>query len=345
MASNNVYFEGVETALYTRTQKRRRSSPSNQFLEFQYELEAIPVYFVSAHSCLCAFDNPCYGEKRNLTFEIPKDTYIMSFSQVNDAFRGTLSTDRAVITNSRSLRQYLYMHDTSDLLDNPEVGSTKFSLFSGVQRATSTAEEITEYPNVAYTFNHEKEDEPEKNFSGVYAIDGISSYKGMETLNNSKSVVPQELTRKNYFLEDIIQEVYEKTGIQKGIFVCTGCLPICSSSSLKPKNVEATLDKIATIMHIANNRYKTLKPTWTRDEMLQMGKESFIPTDIAIKFPSTGMDPSEVVDMHAAGLLEGDYILNEMPQLIVDEEDRETVRKKLRTLEVLSGSTPVDRHS
>ena len=334
MSSNKrIYFEAEEPyETGTNPAPLMPLQPDVEFTKIANYLEAIPIYFITAHSCLCAFDRPCYGEKRNLTFSIPPETYIVSLSQVNDAFAGSLSLDREIVTNSDALRRYLYVHDTGDLLDNPEVGSTKFSLFSGILRAISTPEEVTEYPNIAFTFNDAKETAAEKNFAGVYAIDNVGTYSGLKTLNNSNSIVPQDFSRKNFFLEDIIQEVYKTTGIHKGIFVCSGCLPICPNKKLKEAHIQDTIQKIGSIMHIANCRYNTIHPTWTKDEMRQMGREHCIPNDIAIKCLATGIDPSEVFEMHKSDLVDAENILKDLPALLADDEDRDRVRKKLRTL-------------
>jgi hypothetical protein len=235
-----------------------------------------------------------------------------------------------IIKNSDTLRKYFLLHDTGDLIDNPQVGTTDFSLFAGITRATSpytTKHEPTLYPNVAFSFN-EKE-KGENNFAGVYAIDGIKEFHGLSTLNNTKSIIKENPARRNFFLKDIIQEVYKETGKSKGIFILTGCLAICGSPHVKQKESEAAAKKFANMINIANNYYNTLRTTWTQDELVKMGYKDVIPKNVAIKEPTTGLDIDEVMAMHKAGLIDAQTLVQYLPALLHPDE-RDILKRKLR---------------
>ena len=324
----------------TATVKRQRVATDSpiSFETFSKELEALPVYMIIAHSCICPLGKSCYKDKPNPSFKIPSDTYILSFSQANDVFCSSKPLDRLIIESHRVLRNYLYLHDTDDLIQDSTVGTTKFSLFDGIMRAvspydptdpTGSVNPPTEYPNIAYTFNDHDTEIAEENISGIYRIDTITEFLGLKTINNTKSIIKQDKARRNFFLGDVIREVYEATGIPKGLFISTGCLPICPITATD-KDREDTMRYIGNLMNVANNHYRTLRPTWTRAEMISMGQAEKIPRDIPVNVPTTGIDPSELIAMNATDLLSSKEILEHLPLLFADEEDREAVKKSVR---------------
>jgi hypothetical protein len=140
------------------------------------------------------------------------------------------------------------------------VGKTKFSFFSGLQRAASPYDQEEEpvlYPNIAFSFNKEGDLDPTNNDQGVYLMPKFGK------INNTMSILPQDPKRENWFLEDIVQEVYEKTGTHKGIFLLGGCLSICS---LRQKMSD--LNRAAELIHLANVRYTSVRETFTQEEMI-----------------------------------------------------------------------------
>ena len=321
----------------TATVKRQRiaAAAPNSFETFSKELEALPIYMIIAHSCICPLGKSCYKDKPSPSFEIPPDTYLISFSQANDVFCASKALDTLIIESHRVLRNYLYLHDTDDLIQDSTVGTTRFSLFDGIMRAVSPYEPTdppTEYPNIAYTFNDRDTEIAEENLSGVYRIDTITKFLGQKTLNNTKSIIKQNKTRQNFFLGDVIREVYEATGIPKGIFISTGCLPACPIVATD-KDREDTMRYIGNLMNVANNHYRTLRPTWTRPEMISMGQAEKVPRDIPVNIPTTGIDPSELIAMKRDGLLNSkdiETILEHLPAMLADDADREEVKNSLR---------------
>jgi len=304
-------------------EKRRREAP---FETAHQNLKDVPIYLIIAHSCLVPIGAPCYRERPPISFEIPQNTYVLSFAQSNDVFCGTKNTDKLIIKNRESIRKYLLLHDTDDLTDHPKVGDTHFSLFTGLMRAASSALSPTTYPNIAYTLNNPDLLMGEQNSFGVYCID---EHNELKLLNNTKSIVKEDPSRNNFMLEDIIEEVYRTTKVRKGIFISTGCLPVYPSSSVTKKIAYESARFAGNLIHIANNYYRTICPTWTRQEMEAMGLLDQVPQDIPTRIPTTAMDPTEIIEMDQEGLAEAKMILEEMPFLLADEEDKEFVAKTL----------------
>ena len=316
-------------------EKRKREDPIPIFLKARDDLKDLPIYLIDAHSCLAPIGVPCYRERPDVSFEIPENTYVISFAQANDVFRGSTFIDRLIIKNRESFRKYLYLHDTNDMIEHPQVGDTHFSLFTGVTRATAPSQ----YPNVAFTFNC-SETTGERNASGIYCIDSVDEYQGLKTLNNTKSIIKEDPKRNNFMLKDIIEEVYQATGSRKGIFILTGCMPVYHSSAVTNKINNESVRFAGNLIHIANNYYRTLRPTWTKEELDTMGLIHQIPIDIPTNFPVTAMDPDEIIDMEKEELSDAAMILESMPSLLSDEEDRGAVIKAL-SLKTTSHTSPV----
>ena len=260
-------------------------------LQFYISLEEVPMYLILGHACICPTSGLCFGEiPKRTEFAIPNNTYFVNFAQPGDLYCGSTSK---VLKNMENIRLYLNLHSESDILTTNEVGKTKFSFFSGVQRATSPdgqGQEPVFYPNIAFSFN--KDDgkqpilDPTKNEQGVYLLPKFGK------LNNTMSILPQDLNRKNWFLEDIVQEVYEKTGTNKGIFVLAGCLSICSV-----RQKMSDLNRAAELMHLANVRYTSLRETFTKEEMIQHIGVVALPVDEGVYDPVSTMSPMEIQHM------------------------------------------------
>jgi hypothetical protein len=325
-STETVLIERRELTVGKRRREEEQEDPLADFQKAKADLKGLPIYLISAHSCLVPIGIPCFRERPDPSFEIPADTYVLSFSQANDLFCGSDQIDKLIIRNRESIREYLYMHDTNDVLDHPLVGETHFSLFTGLTRATSSTEEPTPYPNIAFTFNsHDVTDE--LNPYGVYCIDSVDRYEGLATLNNTKSIIRENHKRNNFMLKDIIQEVYKATGSNKGIFISTGCLHVYPSSSSTKKIARESARFAGNLIHIANNYYRTLRPTWTKEEMASLGQFDKVPLDIPTRYPVTAMDPVEVMEMEHDELLDALHIVEEMPFLLADKEDRDKVLK------------------
>jgi len=305
--------------------KRKRPDVTTDFHENRDYLKSLPIYLIVAHSVLPPIGVPCFRDRPQISFEIPDDTHVISFAQSNDVFCGTEQTDKLIVVHQDSLCDYLFLHDIDDIREIDSVGTTDFSFFSGLLRATATAE----YPNIAYTFNNGDLSGAEHNPYGVYRIDLMSDHEGIEVFNNTKSIVKENLTRNNFMLKDVIEEVYDATGSRKGIFISTGCLPICPTTSISKKIARESVKFAGNLLHIANNEYRTTRPTWTRTEIDAMGLLDLIPFDIAVKYPMTAMDPAELIEMEQEQLSEAKMIIERMPFLLADRDDRAVVTKHI----------------
>ncbi len=284
---------------------------------FVEEIATTPVFLVSGHSCICLEDGKCFGEEPSRYFKIPRDTYIATFGVPGDAFCMT-NAERSIAAFYDDIRKFMYTHSVSDVIQVPGIGRDSFSLLSNLKRATGDKGRVesTPYPNIAYSFNEftyvtkkvkgvektmKKIVPREENEFGVYRLDTLPPYFDGNTLDNRMSIREQDEKRDNWFLEDIIQETYEKAGVKRGIFILAGCLTSCNS---RKAATGPHMDRAAMAMEIAHNMYNTLCPTLTNEELYTIyGGNSRTPYNIAIPSVPVTMEPSEVKEMVSKGLL------------------------------------------
>ena len=130
-------------------------------LQFYISLQEVPMYLVLGHACICPESGLCFDETPKRTeFAIPNNTYFVNFAQPGDFYSG--STSR-LLKNTGNIRSFLSLHSESDIPTTNEVGKTKFSFFSGLQRATSPDDRGLEpvfYPNIAFSFNKDNGKQP-----------------------------------------------------------------------------------------------------------------------------------------------------------------------------------------
>lgn len=280
--------------------------------QFYDSLQDIPMYVIWGHSCVCPNGEECFGEMPKRTeFAIPTDTYLVNLSQPGDFFCGDFKT---IAENQTNILSYLSLHGEGDMYGFYSIGKTTYSMFSGIQRATSpmvgdTFQEPVLYPNVSFTFNAvDQKTNRTENECGVYTMPFSFSFSGKP--NNSMSILPQDYKRNNWFLEDIIEEVYEKTNTRKGIFILAGCLERCY-----PKMEMNELNHAAERMHIANVRYPTLRETFTYDEL----KEHSIYNpmfDVGVSKPIATISPREIRYMTKQCLTCPKRIVEKVPEML-----------------------------
>lgn len=256
---------------------------------FVKEVDKLPVYLIAAHSCICSKGATCYGEKHPFAFELPDNTYIVNMVQPGDY---SCVLDSIVHLNVNYIRKFLYVHDVDDVEMSDLVGKSNFSFFSGLQRAVGPSEQ----PNILYTFNEKGPDGQfltrDKNPYGVYDISDEFSSRDYK---NSMSIIPQDPTRKNWSLKQIISDVYKATGKRKGVFISTGCLSPCKSADSGPSMREAGM-----IMAKADAEYRTHRETLTAEELDKKLIER--PYNMGIKKPHAALDPRLIKEMAAEGL-------------------------------------------
>ena len=239
---------------------------SDSFFTFLREMRDMPVYFINAHACICSHKPTCFDEPFTEYFTIPKNVYLLSFveagdySCVDEGLANWLSYDKRQKTG---VADYFLLHSPSDMELNDSIGKSRFSIFSYAKRAAQRRDggEPIKYPNIIYSFNPDTPDTPpEKNVYGVYRIDLRKMLKSEFTNNNS--IISQDSSKQSYFLEDIIYEVFEKTGMNKGIFINGGCMSSCSSKNFMGKHI----DDAAKMIEYANNMYTTIRDVVTKEE-------------------------------------------------------------------------------
>jgi len=209
---------------------------------------------------------------------VPKDTYIVSFGSPGDYSLSDNETLQTICENLQNLRKFMNVHSTSDILPNKKTRKRTYSLFAHVHRSAPTSE----YPNISYTLNNVDKERPTRkayNEYGVYRLDTLNP-AAAPTLTNKDSLVPQDIDREDFYLEDIIQEVYKATGIHKGIFINLGCL-----TAFRGPSTAKYMETLESIYEKANNMYNTIVPTMTAEEILETHGIAAIPKDVRIPAP------------------------------------------------------------
>jgi hypothetical protein len=257
---------------------------------FVKEVHKLPVYLIAGHSCICNKGGMCDGERHPFAFNLPENTYIVNMVQPGDY---SCTIDSVIRINVDAIRKFLFVHDTDDIDMSDVVGKSRFSFFSGLQRAVGPSK----HPNISYTFNQNGLDGKllprEQNPYGVYNI-SRSLYSFMD-INNSTSIIPQDPLRNNWSLKQIINQVYETEGIPKGIFISTGCLAACNS-----EGSETSMHEASMMMATANAEYRTHRETLTGEELDK--KLISRPYNVGIHYPHSALDPKLVKEMAAEGL-------------------------------------------
>jgi hypothetical protein len=285
-------------------------------VRFIDEVKSLPIYHILGHSCICPKQDKCFGRSEDKTFKIPKDTYIVSLSTPGDFYCGSSSD---VLDNKYNLRDYLYMHSESDLESfTNNTRKNKFSFFSGVQRATSTDDHVTEYPNITFQLvefktnaNGKKTNdlvEPEKNELGIYDITNISQ---VTELNNTMALFPQEPAHGDMYLKDIIQMVYAKTGSNRGIFILGGCMEVCHKHQERE-----SLDEAANLIYRASVMYPTIKPTFLLNELQEIGRSYNIPKNTGVRYPVSRISPEEIEELTKSNLTHPAPYVNKLTKLV-----------------------------
>lgn len=326
--TNNTNYSNLPPGVKFITSYNKPSKNTVELSEAEtliQEVQDLPVYFISGHSCICPRDKPCFfGRKEPSEFTIPEDTYIVSYASPGEFFCGD---DRVLLSNYKVIRDYLYMHSQSDLNVSDEVGTSKLSFFSGIKRATSTRDTPIEYPNIGFELvsfyegaNGKKIKEkgimpPAYNPHGIYkASYAVSEISYGKKLDNRIAYIPQEESHKDMYLKDIIELVYAKSGTRKGVFILGGCLETCMNGQSRED-----LNVAARKMEYANNMYNTIKKTFVKEDLQRLNLERFIPGDngLHIDKPFSTISVEEIEEMKKAGLTTAQAYA-ELPYLLHD---------------------------
>lgn len=292
---------------------------------FRKELEDIPIYFINGHSCLCRLEGPCMGEKVEPFFEIPADTYLLTQGEAGDYSCLTEASIGYLASNSEDIRDFLTVHSSSDMRNLGE--NTEYSLFGQMMRAAQNREkgEKLVYPNINFSFNPDQGTHLRDNKYGVYRIDAGDGLLTEKTINNRMSLVKHDPKRKNWFLKDVIEEVYTKSGKRKGIFVNGGCLSSCTSKVPSGEHI----DKAAMVMSLANMMYPTVRETLTAEEMNEKGM--YVPANVGSYSRYFKIHPNVAKELVNAGLYKGNDLLKNK-NIWANEGDRSKFREYINKM-------------
>ena len=297
---------------------------SKRFIE---EMMRIPVYVIRAHSCV---DSAATAAKKNVpqTIEIPDDTYIVTFGSPGDYM--CTSNNRLINIKARlmDIRKYMYTHSQSDVIPH-KAEKPMLSIFSDMKRAAQYREgdEKVMYPNISYTMNNidpvrMTRAAVQDNDYGVYRIDDIPIFQIEDFTNKDNSLVSQNINRDDWSLGQIIEEVYEKTGMRKGIFISLGCLSGCGTQGATAPNF---LMDMASVHEEANALYNTVRPTMTKGEVIQNFGVKALAKDVPTSQPLTRWTPGMYERMVKEGLVDPEEWTEMLENM--DEEDWGTLYK------------------
>lgn len=239
---------------------------------FIADVLSTPVYVIAAHSCIVS---PHYAKttKSKHYFIVPKDTYIVSFGSPGDHLYTDTNTIQTIHEGLDDMRKFMYCHGSDDVTNKPKTKKRTVSLFGDIKRAAPT----TKYPNICYTMDNVDRERPTRrayNPHGVYRIDHEEQ---VHKLTNKYSYVAQDVDIQDFYLNDIIEEVYQKTGIRKGIFINLGCL-----SAFRGTATSKYMEDAERMYEEANLLYNTVLPTLTQEELLKQFGQNMVPNDIRI---------------------------------------------------------------
>ena len=260
--------------------------------EFIRKIRNTPLYFINAHACICDTSGSCHGDKMEPFFTIPNDAYILTFGTATDFSCLDEISIPFLLRQKQNIKDYLWIHSASDMSQHKEIGKTLFSVFADLKRATQSVTGDIKYPNLNYSFNNDKSVADRSAKVNPYGVYRIHSGFDVTNMNNTQSILPQDSSRNNWFLEDIIKEVYAKTGISTGIFLNGGCLSSCTNEA-----IGMHMNLAAHIMNEAHSIYPTICNTVTAAEIKRVHKSLNAPHDEGIKHPFTYANPAEMESM------------------------------------------------
>ena len=225
-------------------------------------IHALPIYLISAHSCISkqVKGQPTMAEYGGFqfpfAFTVPEKTFIVSFSEPGSATCSDRGTEQFIQTQSELIRQFLYLHGPDEFEDHMQG-----SIFSRATRATAgTLADPIEFPNINYTFEPDTQGASrDQNTYGVFDISNPADSKEIKT--NLQSIIPQfdpslpadDTNKTDWPLGHIIQRVYQLTRKREGIFLNMGCHTAC-------KGAEKSLDIATNLMRRADVMYRSIIP-------------------------------------------------------------------------------------
>jgi hypothetical protein len=238
-------------------------------------LHNTPVYLISGHACIAAeigdTGTARYGgEEFPFSFTVPRNTFILSFSEPGSATCLNKSAENFIQSQVELIRQLFYLHGPDEFLDH-----SAESIFSRTMRATGSPGERIRFPNIIYTF-----EPPHRGWSRAmndFGVFDISDYKTIKRTSNPDSLIAQfdhdlpadNINKTNWTLDDIIKRVYHVTGTDRGIFLNLGCLTPCRKDS-------SSIDKAAGLMRYADIMYRSIIPVVGRRNMDRLRAETLM---------------------------------------------------------------------
>jgi len=219
------------------------------------KLTKIPMYVISTHSAICKSYATCgtpisRKEKGFPVFKIPKNTFIISMATAGETCR--FGNFGLLARKVDEIQKWLITTDKTDAISY--FPGDSYVGLSSLYRATDTL-----YPNVSCTFQSEP---GVPNDLGVFDLHKTKDFVHRNSIiqQSDKSPHPEEPTgsRQSWYLDELIQKVYEKTGIAKGVFIFAGCMSELHSTNLDSAE---SLDFAEQLIRTADLTYTSRVPT------------------------------------------------------------------------------------
>jgi len=229
-----------------------------------------PIYIIICHASLCISYASCGTPTRKQRdpgipkFRIPPDTYILNLTEGGQYCLFGGAEAMLAETSKDQFRNILLLDDLEDVYR----GKGKHPFVSSVMRATTGSV----YPNIGCTF---KEKPGLLNENGVFDLD-----KPVPRIINEHSLIKYNekgyYTDETWYLDDIINHIYAKTGIPRGIFVFAGCTSgfkqATTAANLNGPIASAIVDGVQLIRD-AEYEYRSIVPTLDRKTIMREAPE------------------------------------------------------------------------
>lgn len=187
-------------------------------------VNSLPIFLISCHGEICT-SYAARGKGRTArgdfpTCDLSQGTYVLNATSGGEVCSVHANTPLILKDQVPLLLKMLLIDDKTSIpcLNKRNVDFT--ACVSGYMRATN----ITDYPNIMCTFKERDEvaASPTSDM-GVFDLDTTIDFKSPNSILDIRSPKAGPHKSHTWFLDEIIQEVYAKQGIQSGVFVFMGC--------------------------------------------------------------------------------------------------------------------------
>jgi len=197
---------------------------------------------------------------------------------------------RRVQRNVSNFRKLLLLHDRDDVDRTGAVGEHPF--ISSFMRAAPN----TVYPNIGCTFK----EHAGPNELGVFDLDTAHTFLNEHSLIKHDELGPYG--DENWYLDDIINETYKRTGTTQGIFIFTGCTSGFRQAATKANLtgvIEKAISDAQKMIYLAETEYGTKVSAVDKEQLLRISP-NLMPINRGTMYPYVQPDPTSMAALAAA---------------------------------------------